>query len=482
MYIGIPLQTGYYGGAAPFTPEGSATIHWRADSVTGSAGSYVLTDRSGNGYHATQQTASGTATLGTGINSQAKFTMAAARFNAATTIASRPLTVFTVFKRGSGVATGLFSTTGTNPFNTLWIGFESLDRHAIYMGDGVAAPGAVNTASTDHTAATAYVAIVPEVGGIVGFGGNLQAAVVPARGLGQSITPTLGDSYRTMSGDWYETLVYDWVLSFDEQDAVADYINNRYATTIAKWSDLTLRPTLHLYGQSNCAGRAAMADLGVEYQGAQTNVNIFTGSAFATLNSSGLNNNQLGGSPSNQFAWESIVGKEYIDTYGGQINLIKYGRGSTALANIGTFESWSTNYNWGAGGSTYRAAAVNILRAYQQMQAAGLKPDVKAIQWFQGEQDATNATYAADYQTNFAPFKTAIERLSMVENPQWHLMRIADEGLETYKPEVRAAQAAIAAQYSNVTMVDTDGYAMMDSVHLNGAGQTALGTFLASLL
>lgn len=444
-------------------------------------------DQSGNARHLT--TAAGTFRLVTagsinrGANNRPRAIGTAARANGASAVsANLPISVATVAKRTAGTASGLFGASGGSPSNNIWYGYETLDRYAAYRGNGTTSASLVQTGSSaDTSAVRTYAMLFTRTAAVQAIDGGFSATVARAQYDVAAFTPSIGTEYRTFAGDWYETVFYTRTLSQSEWDALHANHATAYTTTPTLWSSLTTRPTLVLMGQSNCAGRAAMADLPAEYQGAQAGVNIWTGAAFATLNST-LNNNQFGATATNQFGWEMAVGKEYVDAYGGSINLVKYAVGSTPLARNGVNQSWDPAWYTTSGNALYSLAGMETWEAVIAMQAAGLRPDFLAFQWFQGEQDATTQAWADAYQTNLTAFLDAIRSTLGASSLPVHLMRIANEGTETYNPTVRAAQSAVAGAVSGVTLIDTDSYGMADTVHLNASGQIALGTTLAALL
>ncbi len=143
-------------------------------------------------------------------------------------------------------------------------------------------------------------------------------------------------------------LVWNRVLSFAEIDEVHAYLNARYSLSLPLWSSYLPSPNIHLYGQSNPAGRG---DRGVsnvnilpEYLGPIANANVWHGSppnnqtlgtAWETLDNTiskpggtaYTGNHMLGdnvGQPTLYVGPESALSKEYIDLRGGTVWLNKY--------------------------------------------------------------------------------------------------------------------------------------------------------------
>ncbi len=115
------------------------------------------------------------------------------------------------------------------------------------------------------------------------------------------------------------------------------------------------------------------------------------------------------------------------------------------------------------------------------MQGAGLYPNLLGIQWFQGEQDATVEAWANAYATNLTEFINSLKLWSGFNSPLFHVIRLADEGDGVYLATVRAAQESVAANLPKTTLVDSDGYSMLDAVHLDSVGQIALGIDMANI-
>ena len=108
---------------------------WRADTYTGTNPNITLTDLSPNGRNMVQ--AAGTLTPGTAANGQARIAgNATARLTNASTLKRWPVTIITVGRRAAGATCGFFGHQGASPFNSLWTGYESTNRHFIYNTNG----------------------------------------------------------------------------------------------------------------------------------------------------------------------------------------------------------------------------------------------------------------------------------------------------------------------------------------------------------
>lgn len=466
---------------------------WRADTISGTSGSYVLADKSVNGRNMTQ--AGGTITPGTAANGQARLTgNATARFTSAATIESWPITIITVGRRTAAATCGFFGHTGASPFNSLWTGYETTDRMAVYNTNANLNTTADGGADSCWTYKIGYGHRVSMLNNIIQPINLLSTQVRSA-----AITVSIGTEYRGLNLGWQETLVWNRVLSLSELDEVHAYINTRYTMSIPMWSSYTPTPTIWMGGQSNCAGRgdrgASDVNVPAEYDAALTGVNIWygvpvnnIGTAFQTLNIN-ENNHMLGDTQAATYiGHETALGKEYIDRVGGSVYICKYALGSTNLAVAPLPGFWHPTNNSIVQNSALRMFGLMMCNWWQAMRAfqqAGLRPDIKALDWFQGEQDATNQADAEAYSANGVIFFNELEKeLGLGTGLKKLISRIHINGSETYESTLRAQQAILVASLSNAQLIDTDSFATRagDGVHLSITGQLAQGAYLATLI
>lgn len=456
---------------------------WRADEISGESGSYVLSDKSGNSRDMVQQ--SGTVTLGTASNGAAKIVGdSSSNFLSTGEIKSWPVTVITVGKRNNTVQCGMFGHTGATGYNTLWTGYDAANTFYIYNSNFV-------TNNTTGINDTCWVSRIGYGSRITIINGVIQNQMTTPSILQSSeIAVCLGTEYRGLNFDFYETLVWDRTLSFDELDEVHSYINTRYSMSIPLWSSYTSTPHVCLHGQSNASGRAARgaSDVNVpeEYKGNQTGVKIW----FSTWQQFNIasNINQLGEGGNLYFGMETIVGKEYVDLHGGNIQIFKYCLGNTTL----NFKSGSSYWN-----PDNNTVMNNTLRLYYLMffewfkslranQTASIKPDIKGIIWFQGENDAINIDYSNNYQDNVLNFFNLYKQeLGFGNNVKIFIVKIHKDiaiANYPYKATVRSAQAAAASIIKNCTLLTVDQYSLIDIVHVGADAQIGLAQEIAPQL
>ncbi len=481
----------------PYSVLNDVAGWWRADTFTGSSGSYSLTDLSSNAHPMVQQ--AGTMTAGTGVNSKAKFTgNASAYLNSNLTLKNYPMTVITVALRANNATCGFFGHTGTTPSDTFWYGYEASNANNIYLFSGSA-----NTTSEAGTIAV-YQAFVGKVSIVSWVNGVIQPTMTPStRNRSGLINTSIGTQYRGLNVDWYETLVWNRLLTIDDMDEVNTYLNDRYAISTPLWSSYTALPTILSGGQSNDAGRAvrgaADANIPSPYNGSLTGCNVWfgtptalsVGTAFNTL-SVAANNHMLGEelttNPTNFFGHELTMTKDYITAHGGSVYLMKFAIGATSLARSATLNYWSMSDDTDTNNNS-RKKSVYLLQNWWQMmrvmQSTSNKPNIIGIDWYQGEQDGTNSTDAGNYEVNLGQFvddlrseigftrfqaKFFISRINVNEDP-------VDQ---PYLSTIRTAQANVVSAKTNCQLIDTDSYPLKaDNIHLNHTGQLALGTALA---
>lgn len=469
---------------------------WRADTFTGSSGSYSLTDLSNNAHPMVQQ--AGTLTAGTGVNSKAKFTgNASAYLNSSLNLKSWPVTVITVALRANNATCGFFGHIGVTGTNTLWYGYEATNSNTIYNFSGSS-----NTTSEAGTIAV-YTARIGHVSRVTMVNGTIQPTMSFPTVVQSGLAATsIGTQYRGLNEDWYETLVWDRLLTLDDLDEVNTYLNSRYAISVPLWSSYTQVKTIIDGGQSNAAGRAIRgasdANIPSPYNASMTGCNVWFGSpsssigtAFSTLDVT-TNNHMLGEelttNPANFFGFELTMAKDYITAHGGSVYLMKFAIGGSSLARSASLNYWAISDPTDAINNSKKKSWYfysNWWQMLRVMQAASQKPQIVGYPFYQGEQDATNSTDANNYEANLTLFiKDSRAELGFTAaNVPFYIVRIhKDEDIvdQPYRDTVRGAQQNVAAAVSNCFLVSVDTYPLKaDNIHINHVGQLALGTALA---
>lgn len=474
---------------------------WRADNVSGSSPNMVLADLSGNSRTMTQQ--AGTLTAGTSANGQAKLTGGATAYlTSAATLESWPVTIVSYGQRTDATSQGFFGHTGASGFNTLWTGYESLNRQFI-----------LNTNGTNNTNTATDGVWVARIGwgsrhAIINGVSQLDNTLI-SQLRSASIATTLGTQYRGLNYAFQETLVWNRLLSFTELDEVYTYLNLRYGASIPLQSSYTLSPTIMQIGDSNAAGRgdkgASNVNIPAEYLGPISNANVLHGIAasntlsavgFETLDNTAAKTGFTGNHmladnvarPTLNVGCESAMCKEYLDLHGGSVWLVKTGVGGAFLYPTTPF--WHPTDGGLVQNNTNRVFGINGFNWWKSvalLNAAGRRPDIKGIVISLGGNDASDATgvAAAAYQANLASFFTYLRAEMGFPNAKIFMLRWHNGSAQPFTSTVRTGCNAAVAATANCQLVDMDGYELRgggDTDHYSYNGQHALGQYLATQL
>ncbi|MEL6472228.1 MAG: DUF4347 domain-containing protein [Cyanobacteria bacterium J06623_4] len=243
---------------------------------------------------------------------------------------------------------------------------------------------------------------------------------------------------------------------------------------------VTNKVSVYLFGgQSNMAGTGSDVN---DLSGAQANplpdVQIWQDgiNSFVDLRP-GFNQNfgtgaGFGAELGFGFALEAARDSGASDTE--EIYLVKYALGSTSLA-----EDWAVNGQ----NNTYDEFNDWVGNALNELTSQGIGYSVEGMLWMQGEQDAFNASQAANYQSNLTGFISDI-RQRYGQGVDFVIGRLHDELPNGFFADevVRSAQTAVANADSRNYLVDTDSYPVSgDSVHFTSAGHLSLGEDFAQV-
>lgn len=164
-----------------------------------------------------------------------------------------------------------------------------------------------------------------------------------------------------------------------------------------------------------------------------------------------------------------------------QIYIIKVGLGATTLA-----EDWHPEgvNNW------YDRLTETVAIALSELNAQDIAYEIRGLVWMQGESDAWNAAFAAEYEQNLTLLIADLrQRYGADLAVAIGLIRRdlpADDVAPL--PIVRAAQRAVASKDMRVFLVNTDDLGeanavlQKDEVHYNATGQFLLGEAFANEL
>lgn len=229
-------------------------------------------------------------------------------------------------------------------------------------------------------------------------------------------------------------------------------------------------PTIVIMGQSNAAGGGnnTLDNLQLGLQGNHPDIIVWTSGLNQTLDSSN-NYNQFpyqGG----KFGCEFKLMTDYQAHKGSTVALLKMAKGDTGLYNI----IGERNWNISSPSSLWNMAKASFSYALYKAGLLGQTLDVRAVVWVQGEKDATNATYAAQYQTNETNLREAVRDFFDKPTLPWISLRLSASIADPPHDEsgtVNAAKDAIAAGDANSYAINTDSYELQaDNTHYTADG------------
>ena len=180
--------------------------------------------------------------------------------------------------------------------------------------------------------------------------------------------------------------------------------------------------------------------------------------------------------PGEHFGPEIGLGHALAARWPGQsIAIIKHGRGATNLA-----EEWAPDAT--SGRRLYQDFLAQVRTAFASFTARGVKFEVCALVWSQGEADSTERKWADAYERNLTEFFARVRRdLNLPGLPV--LVALTGDGRMNPRmlfPEVvRRAQRDVVARDPHAALVSGDDLTLLDHTHYDVASQLALGERLA---
>jgi len=174
---------------------------------------------------------------------------------------------------------------------------------------------------------------------------------------------------------------------------------------------------------------------------------------------------------------ELSFGRQIVANIDQPVYLVKYGRGSTTLA-----EDWHPD----GSGVQFNQFKDIVDRALDSLTNQGITYDIQGLVWMQGESDTYNDAFAAAYQDNLTSFvKGSRDIYGEDLDIAVGLIRSDLPTSARNRNLVRDAQRAVSAGDSGVFLVDTDalgGSEILkagDPTHYNANGQVLLGNAFA---
>jgi len=234
-------------------------------------------------------------------------------------------------------------------------------------------------------------------------------------------------------------------------------------------------------GQSNANGaRDAVTGILPITDNKLKSCKVWNGTSFESLSAVATNNNQYPVYARNgYYSFNIQLLKNIYDSTQQNIYLIQFAIGGTKLYNDG--RCWSSE----AINSLYDSLMLNATSALAAISSVEDSYTAR-FYFYQGELDATNVTYANEYETNISKFIDSVRINLGLPNMNTYIMRIHNDMSSVSYPglsTVRAAQANVCAAKTNCTMITVDDCELsVDGAHLTTAGYTTLANRLSGLI
>lgn len=288
----------------------------------------------------------------------------------------------------------------------------------------------------------------------------------------------LGTARTQIEGgnDWHIALRANNIAT--HTDILDDFIltNAVYATELP----YTTSNDVDVYimdGQSNNKGKGEVSELPARLQGPLLNQYIWHENDFEILEDG---QNQVG------YALTSAGGFDYSE-FGAEMEfayqrkqenktsyIVKVGRGGTYLAQKAGDDHSELSSN-----ELHDRMLSLVSDAITNLQNAGKTPIIKAYFWMQGEWDGLNTTDADNYEINLTNKIAAVRSDLSLPNLPVIIGRLSVN--QTGVPErstIRTAQDNVNTDVDNTSLIDTDSYTMLDTLHFDTDGQISLGLAL----
>lgn len=314
---------------------------------------------------------------------------------------------------------------------------------------------------------------VEEALGTTGGAGSGNLLTDSATNLGIGGLGTNAGTFNIHS-DINELEIYSGIPSAAQKIARRTAFATQYAISLSS------KPLARCYlfaGQSNGVGEAKISEVGPPYNGTIANAKIWNQgtSTFDNL-TAGTTNQALDSTtfgPEMSFM-NAITGFFPTET----IYLIK-----TTVVNTDLATNWAASPS--SPGVRYSNMQINVRLAMANLRAAGLEPNIDAVVWMQGENDAEDSTRSSAYQANLINFVTDIRNFlggyATINFPFiiMQLGAITNVGFP-YTSTVQTAQTYVGNNTDGTTpncvlITSTDLGLNVDGLHFNGPAQVTLG-------
>jgi hypothetical protein len=274
-------------------------------------------------------------------------------------------------------------------------------------------------------------------------------------------------------------VVHDVDLTDAQILTESKYLKNRFISSTAFTFDNYIQNSRYikvyfLAGQSNAQGHGNPALLPSGLQAPLQGAKIYDYN-YNKISDIVAGTNTL--TISNDFGFEVTFTNSMVKYKGENILIIKYAVGSSYLGFTGSSD-W--NVATVGAGSHLQAFKDNVTNAYKVLQSQGLTPVPSGFLWMQGEQDATNLTYANAYLVNERALRDNLRTFLNAPNLPWVSYTIRGQSAdapEIYYATVNAAKTTLSSD-ANCYLINTSTYTILaaDSPHWDEAGLQQGGT------
>lgn len=261
-------------------------------------------------------------------------------------------------------------------------------------------------------------------------------------------------------------------LKFQDRDVLRLYLGDQPVARAYFGDELLFQDeaplVFVLWGQSNIKGNAPIAELPAYLDGPLTDVDIWTGSAWAPLEADVNNNYPI---PATDWGPEMMLGFLAAAYSGKKVYIIKHGQPAPLIPTTGN--NWNVN-----GGDEFDLAVTEMQQALSNLRGQGLSPDIVGL-WGQGKSDSGSTGVQTAYRdAQMALFNAWRSAAGESDMPILDL-RVGNDNDPGSFPgiaEVNAAKDEVTANLANVQQIKALGMNDIgDGNHFNGASQLAFG-------
>lgn len=374
------------------------------------------------------------------------------------------VTTFIVGK-SNNVASGGYFITSNEASPDLYYGVRHIsDAMRTNFSDGVNTTQAI-TQPTDVTLKANFNLIFSEVemgGSAMRKNGTYGTSHLYSRNNRPEVnfTPKLSGINLTTKA----VIMFDRQLTNAERYVVEDYLAAKYSITLDA-RPATVVDGVVAIGDSTCRGNGLITQSSAYLQGVIPNAYIYDTVSTAIEPYKTIDADRNNMQPNNATNYFSVT--DSIAYYGEQY-VIKYGVGGQFMA-----VSWlTTTYNL-----SLSIVAGYIHQTNRLLELDGKILNVKAVVICLGDNDAANETYANAFATNLTNLVNRMNNLVPSTPSKIILRRPIDTNTGDYLSTVRAA-----IDNSGYNVLSTDDYNTLDGLHLDAAGDEALGLAISNLL